>query len=610
MKTALILLFLLTPFSLFTQQNPEAELFIYWVNSQNQKQVPSSNYFVQVSTLTDVTTFDKFLNPLPGSIMTFFRDSELYLDACYEGEGTHGDGRPASTNGTVFYGKYKAEFGSVENGNFNPFQPLTRYIDFRDDEYGQHLNGQGPSGHDDGYENQDFFIVCHSSESVPSAWQVSMYNAVDPGSTTQSNSAYGIWNLATKLPNASPGQHTTRFKNFKLNVDLPFDLTYQVQVNEASYTFTEFNHTIDSALGFAPKNLTVTVPNYLTDIKCGTFPYFLSRWSDGVLIDPQRTFTTGNEYVGINAIYKRVLNRAHTISGPAEFDRKMNVTFTSSYPRQSGGSYYCEWWIKYDFNQTWQNLGNGNQSINIMTTASWGYSFDIKCFMKDYYDTVGVWSNDLRCEYVGSQCNPCNPLEEAAELDFPDHTSMAFDSPNQSADSRWYPIESSHLTRRQKKAILRPMIETVKLLNHRFRWKASDTFEAGNDSMWVLEDDENLTKTYRTNDTDNDQVFDNITLDYQDGAGQLTLNSNYPNPFNPSTTISYDTRKDGYVRLVIYNTLGQKVRTLVDGTVSKGSHRVVWDGKNDKGSIVPTGIYFSRLECDDQIRSRKMMFIK
>ncbi len=90
----------------------------------------------------------------------------------------------------------------------------------------------------------------------------------------------------------------------------------------------------------------------------------------------------------------------------------------------------------------------------------------------------------------------------------------------------------------------------------------------------------------------------------------FTLEQNYPNPFNPTTTIEYSIAKAQNVRLVIYNALGQKVRTLVNGVQSAGTHRFIWNGKNERGLNVPSGLYFYRLEGDHQVVTKKMILIR
>lgn len=88
------------------------------------------------------------------------------------------------------------------------------------------------------------------------------------------------------------------------------------------------------------------------------------------------------------------------------------------------------------------------------------------------------------------------------------------------------------------------------------------------------------------------------------------LSKNFPNPFNPTTTITYRLLRDTDVDLSVFNLMGQKVRTLVNGRVAGGNHVVVWDGKNDEGRVVSTGVYLYRLQSGRQSVTRKMMLLK
>ncbi len=90
----------------------------------------------------------------------------------------------------------------------------------------------------------------------------------------------------------------------------------------------------------------------------------------------------------------------------------------------------------------------------------------------------------------------------------------------------------------------------------------------------------------------------------------FSLFQNHPNPFNPQTSISYALPQDGPVRLIIYNILGQRVVTLVDEFQSAGYKTVWWNGKDQKGEQVSSGIYFYRLETDKFSEVKKMMLVK
>ena len=88
------------------------------------------------------------------------------------------------------------------------------------------------------------------------------------------------------------------------------------------------------------------------------------------------------------------------------------------------------------------------------------------------------------------------------------------------------------------------------------------------------------------------------------------VSQNYPNPFNPSTTIKYQLPEISNVKLVIYNVLGQKVRTLLSDRIEAGYHSVVWDGRNDEGRAVASGIYIYKFEAGNFNRTMKLMILK
>ena len=83
------------------------------------------------------------------------------------------------------------------------------------------------------------------------------------------------------------------------------------------------------------------------------------------------------------------------------------------------------------------------------------------------------------------------------------------------------------------------------------------------------------------------------------------LSHNYPNPFNPITTINYAVPRSGNVRLIIYNLIGQEVARLVDGNVIMGLHTIKWDA-----SAFASGVYFYRLQAGEFVQTRKMVLLK
>lgn len=92
---------------------------------------------------------------------------------------------------------------------------------------------------------------------------------------------------------------------------------------------------------------------------------------------------------------------------------------------------------------------------------------------------------------------------------------------------------------------------------------------------------------------------------------RFTLQQNYPNPFNPSTTIVYRLNVPSNVNLTVYNILGQKIRTLVkDKRQVADEYSFQWDGLDDNGRRVASGLYLYRLESDKQVQTKKMLFLK
>jgi hypothetical protein len=104
---------------------------------------------------------------------------------------------------------------------------------------------------------------------------------------------------------------------------------------------------------------------------------------------------------------------------------------------------------------------------------------------------------------------------------------------------------------------------------------------------------------------DNNDRVDNSTLPLK-----CSLEQNYPNPFNPSTVILFNLPRPARVTITVYNLLGQKVKKLIDQEKAPGSYRVRWDGSNDAGETVATGLYMYRLQAGDEVRIKKMLMVK
>jgi len=88
------------------------------------------------------------------------------------------------------------------------------------------------------------------------------------------------------------------------------------------------------------------------------------------------------------------------------------------------------------------------------------------------------------------------------------------------------------------------------------------------------------------------------------------LKSNYPNPFNPTTTISFDLAEPGKAKLSIYNIKGQLVKVLLEDNFAPGNYNVVWNGLDRNNQYVSSGVYFYRLETKNKVFTRRMMLLK
>ena len=112
--------------------------------------------------------------------------------------------------------------------------------------------------------------------------------------------------------------------------------------------------------------------------------------------------------------------------------------------------------------------------------------------------------------------------------------------------------------------------------------------------------------------------IDDVRLEDMPSSGEdllatplsFDLAQNYPNPFNPTTTITFSLPREQAVELVIFNTKGQKIRDLARGDYPTGQSSVTWDGKDNQGLSVASGMYFYRLTGENKVQTRKMLLMK
>ncbi len=108
-----------------------------------------------------------------------------------------------------------------------------------------------------------------------------------------------------------------------------------------------------------------------------------------------------------------------------------------------------------------------------------------------------------------------------------------------------------------------------------------------------------------TNNTLTDVVLNNSEI-----PTTFSLSQNYPNPFNPSTVINYAVPKVTSVNITVYNSLGQHVKTLVNEKQGVGNYRVDWNGTDNYGNSVSSGVYFYQIKAGDFVKTHKMMLMK
>jgi len=90
----------------------------------------------------------------------------------------------------------------------------------------------------------------------------------------------------------------------------------------------------------------------------------------------------------------------------------------------------------------------------------------------------------------------------------------------------------------------------------------------------------------------------------------FALYQNYPNPFNPTTSISYDLPKESNVKIIIYDVVGREIRTLINQRQAAGYQSIIWDGKDNNGSLVSTGVYLCHMVTNEFRKVQKMTFLK
>jgi hypothetical protein len=138
--------------------------------------------------------------------------------------------------------------------------------------------------------------------------------------------------------------------------------------------------------------------------------------------------------------------------------------------------------------------------------------------------------------------------------------------------------------------------------------------------VWKVKATDGLYDTWSTPDNADPQgrpgfrlTIDNtniVSTGVVEAPTSFALEQNFPNPFNPTTNISYNVAKAGQVNVMVYDLLGNLVKTLVNDVQEPGQYKVIWDATNDQGGVVPTGNYILKMVAGDFSQTRKMTLVK
>ncbi len=132
----------------------------------------------------------------------------------------------------------------------------------------------------------------------------------------------------------------------------------------------------------------------------------------------------------------------------------------------------------------------------------------------------------------------------------------------------------------------------------------SEALKCEKDAKWMMFD----TLEYKIDSLHKTDVEE--TGETQALPDKFVLLQNYPNPFNPKTNIEFILSQPGQVTVEIYNLLGQRVKVVAQRKFRSGTHTVYWDGKDEKGKEVSSGIYFYRVKTEESVQTRKMVLLK
>jgi hypothetical protein len=291
-----------------------------------------------------------------------------------------------------------------------------------------------------------------------------------------------------------------------------------------------------------------------------------------------------------------------------------------------------------------QNFGGSIPAITdynadgIMKFATWNASDSSLSWLQGIVPITVDYNKSFKTDYIQYNGNPSDPLGPSKNWSFVKETSDMFQvlycTPLTTSqmtalgmDVSWVPVELTSFTGSAIGLDVKLNWSTATELNNNgfeIQRKSGNEFATvgfvkGNGTTTNKHDysftDKQMhhgTYAYRLKQIDYNGKFDySPIVEVQVVQGlNYSLMQNYPNPFNPETAIKYSIPQNGKVSVKVFNVTGKEIMTLVDKEMLAGSYEVNWNGKDNTGATVTSGVYFVKLSSGTYVETKKMMFLK
>jgi hypothetical protein len=430
--------------------------------------------------------------------------------------------------------------------------------------------------------------------------------------TGHMNAGSGYLQAVINSPNASLGQSSFTLPGFNMGVNIPISLSVTIAPNTPlgavipiGLALTAGSQLVNSMIalpvgatseGFEPGNF-------------GSFPWVNNSLVPWTIVSGAATAHSGNYCAKSGAINH---NGITELSITLNVSSAGNISFWRKVSSESGYDF-----LKFYIDGSESGSWSGNQSWAQQTypvsagshTFKWEYS-------KDYSTVSGsdcAWIDDVVFPMSGDSNVPIfySPVTELNFNDVPVNSTVSQD----------------FLIRNLGQAPLTGTINAPQIVE-----LLEDGITVSDIHNYSIPANSNKLYTVKINVTSVIDVDDNILIvsndpNYQSHQIAVHLNSvgnsdptvipivtkldgNYPNPFNPVTSIRFSTKEQGNVSIIVYNSKGQVVRTLVNEHKKAGNHAVIWNGADDNGKPVSSGLYLYKMQAKGYTQLKKMMLMK